>query len=288
MHEAQYPQHSDNSYLLDVESAAELTRLINQAEATTRSMKSLLPPEDLDLQAMHAVLDLGCGPGHWVLEVARRSPLTRVIGIDVSEKMIEYANAQAMAMQADNADFRVANVTKLPLDFPDTSFDLINARFIASFMKAPSWLPLLEECFRLLKPGGTMILTEGELTITNSQALETLTGWIGQAMLNAQLGFSPSGRTVSTTPMLGYFLKKAGFQSIQQQAYALDASYGAEHYAAWLEDWHMILEMLKPQIRRFNVSEEFIMNVERQLLVEMQQEDFRTISYLLSVWGSKP
>lgn len=62
-------------------------------------------------------------------------PDIEVVGIDISQQMIEYARAQARVQGLDNAYFHVMDATQ-PLDFPDSSFDLINGRTLA-FLPPP-------------------------------------------------------------------------------------------------------------------------------------------------------
>jgi len=60
----------------------------------------------------------------------------------------------------NNASFLVMNLLK-PLDFPDSSFDLVNARFI-NFLPAGAWSRLLQEFRRIARPDGIIRLTESE------------------------------------------------------------------------------------------------------------------------------
>ncbi len=128
-----HPQ-DENTYFIDAESGAETARLLNQDRLITRHMGGIFPAR-LDLSNVLDVLDIGCGPGGWVFEVAFAYPGMNVVGIDISQTTIEYARAQAKVQLLDNASFKVMDATK-PLAFPDNSFDFINARFIFSFMPA--------------------------------------------------------------------------------------------------------------------------------------------------------
>ena len=59
-----------------------------------------------DLLPNHSeILDIGCGPGRYSLEFAKRSK--QVVGIDISSKMIQYAKENAQAEQVKNASFEV-------------------------------------------------------------------------------------------------------------------------------------------------------------------------------------
>ncbi len=86
------PQN-ESTYVLDPESAAEMARLLDQDLLATKHMGGLLT-ERPDFANIHRVLDIACGPGGWVQEVAFTHPEIEVIGIDISQAMIQYARAQ--------------------------------------------------------------------------------------------------------------------------------------------------------------------------------------------------
>lgn len=144
----------DNAYFMDPENSAEMARLINLDRLVTQCMEGLFSEQSpADLADVHRLLDIGCGPGGWVQEVAYAFSKIEAVGIDISHTMIEYAQAQAQVHRLENAHFQVMDATK-PLDFPDHSFDLVNARGIGFFAKAV-WPPLLQECRRITRPGGS-------------------------------------------------------------------------------------------------------------------------------------
>jgi len=101
----------ENTYVIDTENAAELARLLHQDRITTKSMGGLLS-EQPDLSIIHDILDIACGPGGWALEVADTYRHMEVVGIDISESMIEYARALARAQKLENIEFLVMNALK--------------------------------------------------------------------------------------------------------------------------------------------------------------------------------
>ncbi|HLZ64458.1 MAG TPA: class I SAM-dependent methyltransferase, partial [Ktedonosporobacter sp.] len=141
------------SYFIDQENAAEMARLLAQDRLLTQGMGGLLA-ERPNLVSIQSVLDLACGPGGWALDLAREYPQIEVYGVDISQRMIAYAQALAQSQGRRNAHFFIMDVTQ-PLDFPDASFDLINVRFMLGFLRASRWPDLFQECQRLLRPGGT-------------------------------------------------------------------------------------------------------------------------------------
>jgi SAM-dependent methyltransferase len=222
------PPRQDN-YVIDPESGAEMARLIDQDHFITEQIGGLFPP-DVDPSTLHQVLDLACGPGGWAREVAFNywTYGTKVIGVDISEAMIEYAQAMAKVQDLNNATFQVMDVRE-PLDFDDDSFDFVNVRFLAYSLKPEEWPGLIAECKRVLKPGGILRLTEAEdIGVSNSAALEEINELARQAARKTGRAFFPAGRFIGTMFMLGRFMREAGFADIVQQAYSMDWSAGTK------------------------------------------------------------
>ena len=277
---------SGNIYFNDPESGAEMVRLIDQDRLITKGMGGLLS-EQSDLSGIHRVLDAGCGPGGWALEMAFTYPQIEVVGFDVSEAMISYARTRAQVQHLNNAHFYVMDARQ-PLDFPDNSFDLVNARFIA-FLGPTVWPKLVQEYRRITRPGGIIRLTESEWEITNSPAHEKLYGMLYQAMKNAGQSYSPDGRIYDITPMLGGFLRSIGCVTIRQVAHVIDFSAGTEDYEGFFRDWMTFAHLIKPFLVKANmITQEEIDQLVDQIEVEMRQDNYRGIMFILTAWGEKP
>ena len=277
----------ENPYFIEAESAAEMARLTQQDRLLTQGMGGLLP-EKVDLSQVQGILDIGCGPGGWALDVAYAHPKIEVTGIDISKLVIEYAQAQAKVQWLNNAHFMSMDALK-PLAFPDDSFDVINARFLFGFMSREAWPQLVAECRRILRPGGFLHLTECESPLSNSYASEKLYGMISQALYASGKSFSPDGRHVGMTPVIASFLYNAGFQHIQRAAHVLDVSAGTEAHASFSQDFKIGLRLLEPFLVKMNVtSQEEFEELYQQALLDMLLDDFCGIWYYLSVWGQRP
>ncbi len=105
-----------------------------------------------------AILDCGCGIGGSALELATRFN-AQVIGITLSpvqaERATERANAANLAGDTPPcASFQVADALHTP--FPDQSFDFIWSMESGEHM--PDKVQFLQECYRLLKPGGKLLM----------------------------------------------------------------------------------------------------------------------------------
>ncbi len=202
----------ENRYFNDPESGAEMARLIDQDRLITRGMGGLLPERDGKLAGIRRILDIGCGPGGWALEIAFASPDIEVVGFDISRTMIDYASALARVRKIKNVSFHVMDAQQ-PLNFPDDAFDLVNARFLA-FLGPSVWPKLMQECKRITKAGGTIRLTESEWAMTNSSSHEQVYGMFYRAMKQVGQSYSPDGRIYDITPMLGGFLRGIGCRAL--------------------------------------------------------------------------
>lgn len=277
----------ENTYVIDSESAAEMARLMRQDHLLTRGMGGLFP-EGLDMSRVQDVLDIACGPGGWVQEVAFEYADVNAVGVDISERMIAYARAQAQAQRLTNASFRVMNALK-PLDFPDNSFDLVNTRLIVAFMLPEVWPKFVRECWRILRPGGILRLTDLEWGLSNKPAFEKICDQFNQALHKAGQSFSPNGTHMGILPMLRRLVSDAGYLDIGQKAHAIDFSYGLEAHEGFYHDLAAAFKLLQPFINKWGVASlEELDATYQQALKEMTEEDFCAMWILLTVWGRKP
>lgn len=279
-------QRSENTYVIDSESAAEMARLMRQDHLLTQGMGGIFP-ENIDLSNVQRILDIACGPGGWVLETAFAHNDIEVVGVDISERMINYARTQAQVQQLDNANFYVMNALK-PLNFPDASFDLINTRLIVAFMLPEVWPLFLQECQRLLRPGGVVRLTDLEWGLSNKEAYEKYCGLFNQALQRAGQSFSPNGIHMGLIPMLRRLIQESGFVQIGQKAHAIEFSYGTEAHEGFYHDLAAAFKLLQPFITKWQVAtQEELGELYQQALADMQAEDFCALWILLTVWGTK-
>ena len=103
------------------------------------------------------ILDIGCGAGFDAFVAARMTgPQGRVIGIDVTEEMIEKANGNLILLGLDKVSFEKGDAEALP--FEDQIFDVVisNGAFNLVFSKEKA----LEEAFRVLRPGGRFMIAD--------------------------------------------------------------------------------------------------------------------------------
>ena len=128
------------------------------------------------------ILDCGCGIGGSALELAQRFN-ARVVGITLSP--VQAQRAQERAVAADlagdgrpTARFEVADALQMP--FGDQSFDLVWSMESGEHM--PDKVAFLQECYRVLRPGGMLLMATWCHRPTDSLA-GPLT-WLEQQQLN--------------------------------------------------------------------------------------------------------
>ena len=110
----------------------------------------LLRLVDFDGYRGKHVLEVGCGAGTDLVRFARGGAI--VTGVDLSSSAIALAR-QNFAQQQLDADLREADGERLP--FEDNSFDLVYAHGVVQYTAHDR--ALVEECRRVLKPGGEAI-----------------------------------------------------------------------------------------------------------------------------------
>ena len=102
-----------------------------------------------------AIVDLGCGPGLFVRDLAKRIGNGRLYGYDLTPAMIDYAEQQ-VNYSGLKPEFAVLDLTREAVPLPDRSVDLIAMTAVLHVLDDP--LSLCAELKRLLAPGGTFLL----------------------------------------------------------------------------------------------------------------------------------
>ncbi len=272
----------NNTYIIDPESVAEIGRLIDQDRLITQAMGGLFPP-DFDPSGVRRVLDVACGPGGWVQEVAYHYPEISVTGIDISSSLMRYADKLAKVQGLANATFQVVDATKR-LPFADATFQVVNARFVNAFLPTwQAWRRLVSEMARVTAPGGLLRLTEADDPgLTNSPAFERMKALTLQA---GQLDKRP----YPITPSLRRLLREVGCQKLCSQAYALCFSSEEAGFQGHYENCRVLFQLLhRFLIKKGVATQEDLNRLYEQILCEMRAEDFAGIWYLFSAWGYKP
>lgn len=103
------------------------------------------------------VLDLGCGAGLDLIIAAEKvGPAGKVIGLDMSDEMVERARANILARGLENVDAVKGTIEALP--FEDQSVDWVVSNCVINLSRDKH--AVFSEINRVLKPGGRLLVSD--------------------------------------------------------------------------------------------------------------------------------
>jgi trans-aconitate methyltransferase len=111
----------------------------------------------LDLKGNERVLDIGCGDGKITAEIASYLPNGSVVGVDISQQMIDFALSKFPPGDFPNLSFQRQDAQQLSFN---NEFDLIVSFSCLHWIQ--NHLPVIESIKNSLKPNGRTLLKFGE------------------------------------------------------------------------------------------------------------------------------
>ena len=165
------------------------------------------------LKEGETVLDLGSGGGIDVFLASKKVGQTgKVIGVDMTDEMLQRAKTTASKHGYSNVEFRLGEMEDLPLE--DQTVDVIISNCVINL--APDKLKVFKEAYRVLKPDGRLmvsdLVTVGELPEEVRKSFDAWAGCIAGAL--------------EKDDYLGK-IKQAGFENIKvisSKPYTIDIS----------------------------------------------------------------
>ncbi|RUS29371.1 S-adenosyl-L-methionine-dependent methyltransferase [Jimgerdemannia flammicorona] len=225
------------------------------------------------LKAGIKVLDFGCGPGTWSLEMATDYPNSQFIGIDIADGFPE-------SIRPINCEFRIVNV-RHQLPFEDMSFDYIFIRNMA-FTIAQTDLPeVFQEIFRILRPGGVVEMVEMDI--------EQKRRGPQSKMGNSRMihGLQARGIDVYLARTLDSFLAENGFSNPQTNFGSIPIGWGGKLGEAMQQNIELSMAALKTfYTSALNyTNEQFDALVEAMKVENVQYESYSNYHY---AFASRP
>jgi SAM-dependent methyltransferase len=166
-----------------------------------------------DLKKGETVLDLGSGGGIDVFLASKKVGQNgKVIGVDMTEEMLERAKASAEKFGYSNVEFRLGEIEDLPVE--TGTVDTIISNCVINL--SPDKLKVFQEAYRVLKPSGKLmvsdIVTNGDLPEGVRKSFDAWAGCIAGALEKTEY--------LDT-------IKKAGFRAVKivtEKDYSIDLS----------------------------------------------------------------
>ena len=156
------------------------------------------------------ILDLATGTADLAIALAKRNPQAHIIGMDISEKMLEIGKAKTTKQHIENqVELRLGDAATLP--FESNSFDAVTVAFgVRNFENLEQGL---SEIHRVLKPNGRAVILEFSMPerfpIKQLYALyfKHLLPAIGKAVSKDGNAYSYLPMSVERFPKPKYFLR---------------------------------------------------------------------------------
>jgi arsenite methyltransferase len=135
-----------------------------------------------ELREGEVVLDLGSGGGIDVLLTARRvGPSGKAYGLDMTDEMLALARANQQEAGITNAEFIKGRIESIPLD--DESVDVVISNCVVNL--SPEKERVLNESFRVLRPGGRLAISDIVFRVEPSEAIRSAMGLWGSCISGA-------------------------------------------------------------------------------------------------------
>jgi len=151
------------------------------------------------------ILDMGCSTAHFTQALQETYTNAKITGVDLSPRSLEHAERVANAHDWDwDLYQRAAEKT----EFENESFDLVGSYILLHEVPARAIKAIFAEAFRVLKPGGDMIMSD----VTRFSDMDKLSMW--KADQGAKFGGEPHWRE-SASQDLETLAKDAGFVNVK-------------------------------------------------------------------------
>ncbi|HET8910403.1 MAG TPA: class I SAM-dependent methyltransferase [Ktedonobacteraceae bacterium] len=245
-------------------------------------------PAKIPVNRMQRVIDLGCGDGEWVLELSRRFPQVQIFGVDYDDDALYRANVRRNAGNFRMAGFRKLDLSE-ELQVLDGYLDFVHLRRCGRFM-LPERLPaFLQECVRILRPGGWLVTSEVEICEVSSPAFTRIYAALLKARVALKMSLDQSGVTVGIAAQLYPLLIQAHLENVTYELHTIDLGYMWGNYAqSFLLEIISLAALLKPLLVELGLFDaEGFDELHSQAEKEVQADDRCGWGLVVTAYGQK-
>ena len=242
---------------LDMQAYVGITKHIGGIEATDELLSLC------HIENAREVLNVGCGIGVGPAHIAKKYDC-RVVGVDISEKMIEWSRLRAKQERVEaKVEFRTANVLELP--FEADRFDAVICESVLIFVE--DLRRAIQECVRVTKPGGYVGLNE---SFWVKQPSPELVAEIKDAL----------GPYIPTLETWQALLEASGLQERVVRTHPIDSRTEVKSRIQWI-GWRWILKAWGRALRLYITKPAIRQPMKKMFDVPM--EVFQYVGYALMV-----
>lgn len=209
--------HQTDGYLSDLSANLyDLQVEILFGGAADPMRRRILAPLKLNLKAFEPIklsqvriLDVACGTGRTLKFMRASLPSASLFGVDLSPPYLRKANEMLSKIPGNLPQLLQANAEKLP--YLDNYFHAVTSVFLFHELPAKVRQTVIEECFRVIKPNGVLIICDS-IQFDDAPEISTL-------MDSFPATFHEPYYRHYTTDDIAERLEKAGFENIETQVH---------------------------------------------------------------------
>ncbi|KAG9293460.1 hypothetical protein G9A89_009184 [Geosiphon pyriformis] len=222
------------------------------------------------------ILDIGCGPGTWILDMANEYPFCKFTALDMS-------SINSSQIKPGNVTCIQHNIL-LGLPFKDHSFDFIHMRFWGATLTEKQWNEIMKEVVRVLTPHGWVEFMEFNSLCENAGPFTNL-------LMNSYRSYLKSKKINGIiTPRLVTYLSETGqISEIHQSENLIPIGAWAQAYSkAGFDDFFGEIKSIQSLVSEFmNITMDAFNDLLDHVKEELNIRKYHTSIPCSRIWGQK-
>ncbi|KAI7863439.1 S-adenosyl-L-methionine-dependent methyltransferase [Spinellus fusiger] len=190
------------------------------------------------------IVDIGCGNGYWLMDLASQYPDCFFVGI------VSSPEDMPNTLLLPNIQFEIVNLVD-GLELDDNSVDLVHMRGLSLSCTLIDWSDVLREVYRVLKPSGIVQLEEILFAPTETALIESFIETVRNIMLAAGMDYDIAQNQPKLIQTLGFKLMQSTKNRINFAS--APGNLGSEFISVILHGFEYSRSFLAP---RMGLSEE--------------------------------